>query len=113
MKRRKRTHRRRKLTEKNRYSLSSFFLSFGIFSGMVSVLVAVGFFYVKARLQVLEVGYRVAEVEKQFRELTREHEHLELEAVVLRSPERIVLLAEKELSLQFPRPEQIRIVRGE
>lgn len=79
---------------------------------MVTLLVGVGFFYVDARLQVIEVGYRVAEVEKQLRDLTREHEHLKLETVVLRSPERVAALAERELALAFPHPGQIRIVSG-
>ena len=80
---------------------------------MGTLLGGVGFFYVNARLRVIEVGYRVAEVEKQLRDLTREHERLRLETVVLRSPERVAALAERERKLMFPQPEQICIISRE
>ena len=91
---------------------SSFLLTFLVFAGMISVLVATGYFYVQARLQGLEIGYQIAAAEKRYESLRREREHLRLETLVLKSPERVAELAERELAMSLPEPGQIMILPG-
>jgi len=88
----------------------TYLLTLSVFAGTISIPVAVGFFYVKARLQVLEIGYQIAEAEKRFKEITRENERLGLEAAVLKSPERIGTLAGQSLGLAWPDPGRIRVI---
>ncbi len=90
--------------------LITYLLTLSVFAGMISIPVAVGFFYVKARLQVLEIGYQIAEAEKRFKEITRENERLSLETAVLKSPERIGALAGQSLGLAWPDPARIRVI---
>lgn len=88
----------------------SYLLTLSIFAGTISVPVAVGFFYVKARLQALEIGYQIAEAEKRLKAVTRENERMALEAAVLKSPERIGMLAGQSLGLAWPDPSRIRLL---
>ena len=88
----------------------SYLLTLSIFAGTISVPVAVGFFYVKARLQALEIGYQIAEAEKRLKEVTRENGRLALEAAVLKSPERVGALAGQNLGLTWPDPTRIRVI---
>ena len=103
---------RKKRSQQKSQHHYSFLITFLVFAGMISILVATGFFYVQARLQGWEIGYQIAAAEKQLQGLKREREHLRLEALVLKSPERIATLAERQLALSLPDPGRIRILSG-
>ncbi|MDD5224784.1 MAG: cell division protein FtsL [bacterium] len=85
-------------------------LTLSVFAVMISIPVAVGFFYAQARLQALEIGYQIAEAEKQLKAVTRENERLGMEVAVLKSPERIGTLAGQSLGLVWPDPARIRVI---
>jgi len=66
--------------------------------------------YVWLRLDLIHLGYRIEQLEKEKTALERRHEDLQVHWSQLTSPESIANAASKKLGLQNPRPDQIILV---
>ena len=64
------------------------------------------------RTRVTEQGYQLSRLSAEYRELTREHEALQLKAAELRSPQRIEELARTHLSMGPPPVERMVVLAG-
>jgi cell division protein FtsL len=64
------------------------------------------------RTRVTEQGYVLSRLSAEYRELTREHEALQLEAAQLRSPQRIEELARTRLSMSAPSIDRVVVLVG-
>ena len=63
--------------------------------------------HVRARLQVVELGYRLSEAAARNHRLQEEQRRLMIEVATLRHPRRLRRIATGKLGLVEPRPEQI------
>jgi cell division protein FtsL len=68
--------------------------------------------YVWVQHELMQIGYRVSDLEEELRELTRSHRQLELEAEIEMSPARIEERARRELGLQQRTLQQMRFLGG-
>src|SRR5262249_10286129 len=64
--------------------------------------VAVGVVHVTSRVLVVHAGYRMSQLEAEFRQQVREHDQLKLERATLLSPARLERLAQEKLGLVSP-----------
>ena len=64
------------------------------------------------RTAVTEEGYRLSRLSVEHRELTREHESLQIRAAELRSPQRIEELARVRLSMGPPAMDRVVVLVG-
>jgi cell division protein FtsL len=64
------------------------------------------------RTRVTEQGYRLSRLSAEYRELTREHESLQIKAAELRSPQRIEELARTRLSMGPPAMDKVIVLVG-
>lgn len=69
--------------------------------------------YTWVHLERLDTAFRVRELEQELHRLERHERQLRLEAAYLSSPQRVTALAEKDLGLAPPRPEQVVFWGGE
>lgn len=69
--------------------------------------------YTWIHLESLDAGFRIRGLEQELHELERRERQLRLEAAWLKSPGRVEGLAESELGLAPPRPEQVVFWTGE
>ncbi|MGQ0504214.1 MAG: cell division protein FtsL [Myxococcaceae bacterium] len=60
---------------------------------------AAGIVHVCSRVLVVDMGYRLSTLERQSRELTREHDRLKLELATLKSPNRLERIARDQLGM--------------
>jgi len=78
------------------------------FRGLVlTVLIIEMFLYTWCRVQYLQHGYDIHDLEKRIEHLISLKNELQIEQARLRSPERIIQIAKKQLHLQMPTPYQI------
>ena len=70
-------------------------------------------FHAWVRTRVTEQGYVLSRLSAEYRELTREHEALQLEAAELRSPQRIEELARTRLSMSAPSIDRVVVLSGD
>jgi cell division protein FtsL len=80
---------------------------FWLRSFVLLVLILEMFLYTWCRMQYLQLGYDIHELENRIVHLTRLKNELQIEQARLRSPERITQIATKQLGLQMPSPEQM------
>jgi cell division protein FtsL len=66
-----------------------------------------------ARTRVTEQGYVLSRLSADYRDLTREHERLQIQAAELRSPQRIEELARTQLSMSAPSMDRVVVLVGE
>lgn len=66
--------------------------------------------YVWTRVKVMEVGYRIRNLEEQQEKLKEENRALLVEAATLRSPQRLELLA-TQLGLKRPSEKQVYFIK--
>src|SRR5690348_9698277 len=64
------------------------------------------------RTRVTEQGYALSRLSAEYRELTREHESLQLKAAELRSPQRIEDLARTRLGMSAPSIDRVVVLVG-
>jgi len=64
------------------------------------------------RTRVTEQGYRLSRLSADYRDLTREHEALQIKAAELRSPQRIEELARAKLNMGAPAMDRVVVLVG-
>ena len=64
------------------------------------------------RTRVTEQGYLLSRLSADYRDLTREHEALQLKAAELRSPQRIEELARTKLGMSAPSMDRVVVLVG-
>ncbi|HCF61201.1 MAG TPA: cell division protein FtsL [Myxococcales bacterium] len=69
---------------------------------VAALFTAVGVFHASSRVAVVKTGYDLGKVEREYRELLREHEHLKMERATLRSAARLEAIAKAKLGLAPP-----------
>ena len=67
--------------------------------------------FVWSRLEVINLGYRISQVDKTQKELLRVNRELKLEVASLKSPSRLEKIGRENLNLFPPDPKQIVMVR--
>ncbi|MBF0449300.1 MAG: cell division protein FtsL [Candidatus Magnetomorum sp.] len=78
------------------------------FRGIVlAILIIEMFLYTWCRVQYLQFGYDIRSLEKRIDHLVSLKNELQIEQARLRSPERIIQIARKQLHLEMPSPYQI------
>jgi cell division protein FtsL len=69
---------------------------------------AVAIIRVWTRLRAIEYGYKISQASRRHSELVEQNRRLRVEVTLLKSPARIARIAQEELGLQHPQPDQIR-----
>jgi cell division protein FtsL len=83
------------------------------FAALVAVLfAAVGIFHTASRVAVVRAGYELGQVEREYRELLREREHLRMEKATLRSAPRLEAFARARLGMSAPAAGQLISMHG-
>jgi cell division protein FtsL len=82
-----------------------------LFTLLMLFFIAGSLFYVWSRIQVIQLGYEISNALKEKRVLTEANKKLRLEIATLKSYSRIEKLAEEELRMAKPRPEQVIVIR--
>jgi len=74
------------------------------------ILIIEMFLYTWCRVQYLQQGYDIHALEQRIDHLASLKNELQIEQARLRSPERIMQIASKQLGLRIPAPEQIIVL---
>jgi cell division protein FtsL len=84
-----------------------------LFYRLALVLLVVSLFvlFVWSRLEVINLGYRISQVDKNRKDLLRVNRELKLEIASLKSPSRLEKIGRENLNLFPPEPKQIVMVR--
>ncbi len=83
------------------------------FAALVATMfAAVGLFHTASRVAVVRAGYELGKVEREYRELLREREHLRMERATLRSAPRLEAFARARLGMAPPAAGQLIAVHG-
>jgi cell division protein FtsL len=77
---------------------------------MLSLFVIISLFCVWSRVAVLQTGYRIHDLARNYQNLEDKYRSLRLEAATLKSPNRLVPLAKRRLGLKQPSPSQVVII---
>ncbi len=72
-----------------------------------TVIMLFSLFYIWSRVQVVQIGYDIGELQRQQKDLKVENQKLKMEISVLKSPERIEKLAIEKLNMIWPTPDQV------
>jgi cell division protein FtsL len=80
---------------------------FWLRSIVLLVLILEMFLYTWCRVQYLQLGYDIHELENRIAHLTRLKNEYQIEQARLSSPERIIQIATKQLGLKMPAPNQM------
>ena len=75
------------------------------------VLIASALFCVWSRVQIVQLGYEVSNLERQNTELTKQENHLRLEVERLKSPGRLQKVAGSILRMRAPKDKDIVLVK--
>lgn len=68
-------------------------------------------FHVYTHYRIADLGYQVAEVTREHREMLEEHKKLSIEAAIQGRSDRVESLARERFGLEYLRPEQLITVR--
>ena len=84
-----------------------------LFLAATAIIIALLFvlFYLWSRLIVVSLGYEIAKANKEMAELMADNKRFKLEALSLKSPQRIEAIALDRLGLVYPKEEQIIMVK--
>lgn len=84
-----------------------------LFLAATAIIIAMLFvlFYLWSRLMVVSLGYEIAKANREMAELMADNKRLKLEALSLKSPQRIEAIALDRLGLVYPKREQIIMVK--
>lgn len=105
MRRQVRSQVRRELDRRGLLTFAAATLSCGILASALLL-------HAWVRTRVTEEGYRLSRLSAEHRELTREHESLQIRAAELRSPQRIEELARSRLSMGPPPMDRVVVLVG-
>lgn len=72
-----------------------------------TVLMLFSLFYIWSRVQIVQIGYDIGELQRQQKDLRVENQNLKMEISVLKAPERIEKLATEKLQMTWPTPEKV------
>lgn len=70
-------------------------------------LLAVGLFYVRTNMRLVQTGYEIAELEKKNQELKKRKEELLVEISALQSPAELEMQAREKAGLVFPQIDKV------
>ena len=101
--------RRRGMAGHRNIHMRNIFKQTSLYLGIFFVFAIV---YVWARVQVVETGYRIRQLETIREKLKEENRELSVEAATLRSPQRLEAMASK-LGLRRPTERQVRFLQME
>ena len=76
------------------------------------LVAAAALFHLWIRTRVTERGYQLSRLSSEYRDLTREHESLQLKAAELKSPQRIEQLAREKLGMGPPAMDRVVVLVG-
>src|SRR5207244_3517531 len=76
------------------------------------LVAAAALFHLWIRTRVTERGYQLSRLSSEYRDLTREHESLQLKAAELKSPQRIEQLAREKLAMGPPAMDRVVVLVG-
>jgi cell division protein FtsL len=82
-------------------------------AAIAALFACVGLAHTAARVAGVKAGYELGKVEREYRELLREQEHLKLERATLRSATRLESVARTKLGMVPPSAGQIVVVEEE
>ena len=86
--------------------------NFGATALACALVAAAMLLHAWVRTRVTEQGYRLSRLSAEYRELTREHETLQIHAAELRSPQRIEELARIRLNMGPPSTDRVVVLVG-
>ena len=75
--------------------------------GLGCVIMLFSLVYIWSRVQVVQIGYDIGELQRQQKDLKTDNQKLKMEISVLKSPERIEKLAVEKLKMVWPTPDQV------
>jgi len=78
---------------------------------IMAVLIAGSLFYVWTRVLVINLGYELSDAMERHWKLVQLNRKLHIEVALLKSPARIERIAQEELEMQKPHPEQIILMK--
>ncbi|HBR16093.1 MAG: cell division protein FtsL [Deltaproteobacteria bacterium RIFCSPLOWO2_12_FULL_43_16] len=78
---------------------------------VIIVVLLVTLFYLWSRLEVVSLGYEIADATKERAELVSDNQRFKLEILTLKSPKRIEAIAGGKLGLVYPKREQIIMIK--
>ncbi|MDM8522020.1 cell division protein FtsL [Desulfococcaceae bacterium HSG8] len=82
----------------------------GIWILLMSVFIGQLLFYTWCRVQCVQAGYEISQETEKHRKLMLLQNNLKIELARLKSPDRIARIAEHQLGLKTPGPEQMIIL---
>jgi len=77
-----------------------------------ALLAGAGLGHTACRIAGVQAGYRLGQVEREYRELLREHEHLKMERATQRSAQRLEAVARTRLGRAAPSASQLVVMKG-
>ena len=77
---------------------------------LIFIFTAELFFYAWCRVQSTRIGYEITQAANQHSRLTTLQKNLRIELARLKSPQRIVHIAQQRLGLIIPRSEQMIVI---
>ena len=83
----------------------------GIWFLIMALFIVELFFYTWCRVQCIRVGYELADASEKHQKLLTLQKKLSIEIASLKSPERIKKIAEEQLGLTMPHPDQMINIR--
>ncbi len=75
------------------------------------LLTIVSVFHVWSRFKLIDLNLQSSEASRQLKEAEQEQKRLKLEAVSLRTPARIEIIAKSELGMALPTEQQVILVK--
>lgn len=75
------------------------------------LLTIVSVFHVWSRFKLIDLNLQISESSRQLKEAEQEQKRLKLEAVSLRTPSRIEIIAKNELGMALPTEQQVILVK--
>ena len=69
------------------------------------------FFYTWCRVEAVRLGYEISQAGRNHQSLAALQNNLNIELARLKSPQRLARIAEKQLDLTMPKPEQMIVIR--
>jgi cell division protein FtsL len=82
-----------------------------LFIFLMLFLIGSSLFYVRSRIQVIQLGYEISNALKEDRAFNEENKKLRLEIATLKSYARIERVAIEELGMTKPKPDQVIVIR--
>jgi cell division protein FtsL len=75
------------------------------------LLTIVSVFHVWSRFKLIDLNLQISEASRQLKEAEQEQKRLKLEAVSLKTPARIEIIAKSELGMALPTEQQVILVK--